>query len=168
MFDHITLQLLLHHISRVLELSKFTFGYYRCSILADYLFNIELRVFLTNLFDFLPETGLHLISPHHPLNKLLSRLILLPLLFGCQSLVPLLQGQLLRPQLPTLLQLPLSDQSLYPLSKLSVFEGDPGVEHGSQMRLLSQGQRSLMTHEEEDVLSHPLVPSVVRGKLVFD
>ena len=123
MFERIITQFLLHHVSWIFELSQFTFGYNRCSILADW-FNIEFHVVLTNLFHFLPEGGLHLINPLHPLNEVLSRLILLPLLFGCQFLLPhlficffksLLLSQLLLPQLPILLQLPLSDQSHYPI-----------------------------------------------------
>ena len=82
-FENIVMQSLPFHVSFIFELSKFTFGYNRCPILADWL-DIEIHVVFTKLFHFLPEGGLHLITPHHRLNEQLSRFILLPLLFGCQ------------------------------------------------------------------------------------
>ena len=83
-FDNIIMQFLLRHISFILEHSKLTFGYYRCSSLA-YWFNIEIHVFLTKLFHLYLEYVLHLID--------LLTILILPLLFGCflKSLL-LLQG----------------------------------------------------------------------------
>jgi hypothetical protein len=46
-----------------------------------------------------------------------------------------------------------------------VFEGDPWVEYGIKKGLLTQRPSSLLTHELEDVMGHPLVPVVVWSEL---
>jgi len=83
--------------------------------------------------------------------------------------LPFLQGQIVLPQLVTLLQLSLSDLSHYPLNKLTAFEWDPVIEHGIQMGLPRQHPSKLLTpiltDKLEDVLGHPLVPVVVWREL---
>jgi hypothetical protein len=49
-----------------------------------------------------------------------------------------------------------------------VFERDPLVEHGIKTGLLHQRPSTLLTHELEDVMGHPLVAVVVWSELKLD
>jgi hypothetical protein len=84
----------------------------------------------------------------------------------------LLQGQLLFPQLPALLKLPLSDLFLYLLCILTVFERDQLSDYGIQSFIPFHHPIThltpILTDIIEDVLGHPLVPVVVWSELELD